>query len=101
MYRDMETAVEARVQRLRGQITFLRSRGIPADTTDLLLRLRKNRREVARARRAITWLKHPLLRLMPRSIVEVMCSAGITYAAVLVAGLGTLIVCTLFLPLFV
>lgn len=98
MYRDVQTVAELRVQRLRAEVALLRSQDRPASIVALRTRLRKNRRELARARRALAWLRHPVLRLLPRSSVEVMCSAGIAYAAILSAGLGTLIVCTLLLP---
>ena len=99
MYRDVQTIAESRVLRLRAEVSLLRQAPVSSSVVELRARLRRNRRDVARARRAVAWLKHPVLRLLPRSIVEVICSAGIAYCAILSAGLGTLIFCTLLLPL--
>jgi hypothetical protein len=99
MYRDVEAITAARVERLRAEVGILRAQDTPPRLTELRSELRRNRRDIVRARRALVWLRHPVLRLVPRSIVEIVCSAGIAYAAILSAGLGTLIVYTLVLPL--
>jgi len=95
MYRDETTVVRARVHHLRAQVATLRTRPEACEVLELRARLEKNRRDIARARRALWRLRHPVLRLLPRSIVEVVFSAGVAYAVLLTAGLGALIFCTL------
>ncbi len=92
MYRDEATVAQERVERLRCQIATLRARRKSPENRALCDRLRRHRREIARARRCAVRLRHPLLRLLPQSLAELGVSAGLAYAMLLTLGFVALVV---------
>ena len=92
MYRDDAYAAEERVNRLRCQVATLRARAQTPENRALCDRLRRHRRDIARARRCAVRLRHPLLRLLPQSLSEVAVSAGLAYAMLLTLGFVALVV---------
>jgi len=85
MYRDESLVAHERMHRLRAEVARLRSRPLPPDARKLRAQLRRRRRELVRARRALARLRHPVLRLLPRSMTELVLSAGLAYTLLLVA----------------
>jgi hypothetical protein len=85
IYRDEALVAEQRVQRLRAEVAVLRSRPETRESRQLRADLRRSRRELARARRRIAWLRHPVLSLLPASIVEAVVALGLAYAMLLTA----------------
>jgi len=98
MYRDEAYAAKERVDRLRCQIATLRERARSPENRALCDRLRRHRRDIARARRCAIRLRHPLLRLLPQSLAEVAVSAGLAYAMLLTLGFVALVLSGLIGP---
>jgi hypothetical protein len=92
MYRDESYVAQERVNRLRCQVATLRARTPSPDDRALCDKLRRHRREIARARRCAVRLRHPILRLRPQSLAEVAVSAGLAYAMLLTLGFVALVV---------
>jgi len=92
MYRDEAYAAQERVDRLRCQLATLRARAQGPAQRALCDRLRRHRRDIARARRRAVRLRHPILRLLPQSLAEVAVSAGLAYAMLLTLGFVALVV---------
>jgi hypothetical protein len=79
IYRDDATAARARLHALREELTVARAGTADAES----LELTSLRRRLACARRAVARLRHPLRRLFPFSVVELVMYLGYGIGVVL------------------
>ena len=98
-YRDDAAAALERLGRARAQVAIARARPVDPDVEAL----RRQRGEIARARRSVRRLRHPIWRLLPASLSELVITAGYAVAVFLFglwvgSPIGELIVAARTLP---
>jgi hypothetical protein len=95
MYRDEIAPAYERLRRVRAQLAAARTR--PAD--EAMGALERQRRELARARRRVWRLRHPLLRKLPATFFEIGVVAGYGTLSLVFSMIVWLVVAAPFLAL--
>jgi len=95
MYRDEIAPAYERLRRIRAQLAAARAR--PAD--EAVGALERQRRELARARRRVWRLRHPLLRSLPATFSEIGVVIGYGTISLVMALLVWLVLAAPFLAL--
>ena len=95
MYRDEIAPAYERLERVRAQLAAARTR--PAD--EAMGTLERQRRELARARRRVRRLRHPLLRRLPTTLSEIGVVACYGTVSLVLAMLVCLVLAAPFLAL--
>jgi hypothetical protein len=86
-YRDTHAAIAWRVGALRAEVTSLRARPETQRAVELQAEVRRRRGKLASFRRRAALLRHPFLRLVPRSFTELLAAGVLAYVA-MTATLG-------------